>query len=117
MMNLQKLEQAIAELETVLAALIKLLEEGGWPRSRRERLPEQTTSCDPFEITWATTTPERAPVPTDVSRLYQRWFSGSRAIVAKNQQSRLKEFDALHESARSFFAESYMTQGGQYSAM
>jgi len=118
MMNLQRLEQAILELDTVLAELVKLLEESGWTRpSRRERVPEQSTSYDPFEITWETTTPEQAPIPTDASRLYQRWFSGARAIVAKNQQSRLKEFDALHESALSLFAGSYMTQHRQYSTM
>ncbi len=118
MMNLQKLEQAILELDTVLAELVKLLEESGWPRpSRHKRVPERTISYGPLEMPWESTTPEQAPVPADASRLYQRWFSGARAIVAKNQQSRLKEFDALHESALSLFGRSYMTQHGQYSTM
>jgi hypothetical protein len=118
MMNLQNIEQAISELDIVLGELVKLLEESGWPRpSRRERVPERTTSYDPFKIPLVTTTPEQAPVPADASRLYQRWFSSARAIVAKNQQSRLKEFDALHESALSLFAGSYMTQHDEYSTI
>lgn len=118
MMNLQKLQQAISELDIVLTELIKLLEESGWSRpSRRERVPEHTMSYDPLEVAWETTTPEQAPVPPDASRLYQRWFSGARALVAKNQQSRLKEFDGLHESALSLFASSYMTQRHQFNTM
>jgi hypothetical protein len=48
MMNIQKLEQAILDLERVLAELVKILEESGWQRAiPRERVPERTTTYDP----------------------------------------------------------------------
>lgn len=116
-MSLAKLEAAILELDGLLSQLYGLLEEAGWPRkTSRTKLPSVTTNLleqDPFQVSVA----ERAPVPDAAAVTYQQWFSATRAILERNQRSRLKEFDALHVNVTEALTRNYMTQGDQLTTM
>lgn len=101
---LAQLENAIQELKAQKDQLLKEIEASGWKDDRpTKRIPEkrEETSTWGGELldTIVTVTPEQSPLPRDAALIYQQWYSAARTILAKNQPSRLTEFDGAYSSS------------------
>jgi hypothetical protein len=115
---LAKLEKAIEDLKDQKQALFNQIEERGWKDDRsNERIPEQRFARFSRLLEDETVIPEKAPLPIDAGHIYQEWYSAARAILAKNQLTRLAEFDAMYHSIWQMLQERYSTQEDQFRLM
>jgi len=98
MTMLAELERAIKELEKGKKQLCSILQKTGWVDERwRTFVPERTvTTLDLDDLFPAATLPERRPLPLFAERDYQQWYSAAWTIIARNQPSRVAEFEAAY---------------------
>jgi hypothetical protein len=102
MVMLTDLQKAIKELGVNKKKLIDEVQNFGWKDDRpNERIPE--TRLPDFDLERAfkgDLVPEKSPLPPNFGLNYQRWYSSARTILAKNQPSRLEEFDEAYSSTK-----------------
>jgi len=115
---LSKLEQAIQELGVQKQELLDKIQEYGWQDDRlNERIPEERVSLWAGLLDEEKVIPEKSPLPPDVGRVYQQWYSAARVILAMNQPNRLAEFDAAYSLIRPALRGRHITKDGQFSLM
>jgi len=61
--------------------------------------------------------PEKSPLPPDVGRIYQQWYSAARVILAKNQPDRLAEFDEAYSAIQQMIQRRYVMKDEQFRLM
>lgn len=98
---LSNLAKAIQELEIQKQQLLEKIQKSTWKDDlKKKRIPGRTvTTSTDFTFGFETETefyPEKRLLPSDVRMIYQKWYSASRSIIAKNQPNRLHEFDELY---------------------
>ncbi len=122
---LAKLETAIQELEAQKEELLDKIQELGWKDDRMtEKIPEERVPIFPVLLD-ETVIPAKSPLPPDVARIYQQWYSAARVILAKNQPGRLDEFDEVYSPAgkgvgygiKQLLSQRYVTKGEQFRLM
>lgn len=99
MTMLGTLEKAIKELEAQKQELLEKVQNSGWKDNRaHERIPEKRMKGMIFDdfLDEPRVIPRQLPLPAEVERIYQQWYSAARIILAKNQPDRLAEFDAAY---------------------
>ena len=105
MSMLTNLEKAIEELEFQKDEIFQKIKSSGWDDDRHfEPIPEKRKIVkggfdddllDKFKDR-EIITPESRPLPSDVGRIYQKWYGAVRVIIEKNQPARLDEFDEIY---------------------
>ena len=113
---LLQLEKAIQALEKQKQSLFESLENSCWQYERLlERIPEQVKqSLLDDDLFSQYTIPEQAPLPPNLHRAYQHWVSASRVLIAKNNPSRLDEFDELYELVKSALVNRHISKPDQF---
>jgi hypothetical protein len=102
MSTLTELEKAIRELEVQKQGLLDKVQNAGWKDNRpNERIPEKRDSdLTVRKLLEQDMVPEKSPLPSDSGLIYQQWYSAARTIIAKNQPSRLAEFDEVYSPTK-----------------
>lgn len=112
---LAQLEKAIQELEAHKEELLSSIQKECWADDRsNERIPERVESVFVVDFDAERLIPEQAPLPLAVSGAYQQWYSSARAILARNQPDRLKEFDGLYVSIKQLLTNRYVTKPQEF---
>jgi len=116
---LAELEGAIQQLQEQKNALLDEIQKFGWKDDRfRERIPEVVKGIlDINVLEGFTIVPERSPLPPNCSRDYQRWYSAARAVLAKNQPSRMAEFDQGYSEIKTLLQTRYVGKHEQFKLM
>ncbi len=97
MTMLAEMEKAIKELEERKNLLCAILQKSGWVDERSHTsIPESIASGPDLEDLFGAKLPERRPLPSGAERDYQQWYSAAWTIIARNQPSRLAEFEAAY---------------------
>lgn len=93
-----KLEKVIEGLEKQKDALIENMQAYGWEDDRLEKKIHQAYTKNIIDDDFMVflEEPERRMLPPDAAKNYQCWYSACRAILEKNQPSRLTEFDSSY---------------------
>ena len=104
MSMITNLEKAIDELDIQKGAIFKKIQNIGWEDDRSFKpIPEKKEiisylkNIDILEDK-EITIPESRPLPSDVGRIYQKWYGAARVIIEKNQPARLDEFDEIYNN-------------------
>ncbi len=97
---LKELQKAIDQLQLQKEDLIKKIQEYGWQDDRPTKKIPATHIADILNADAGFIEPEKAPLPSNASSIYQHWYSAVRTIIEKNQPSRIEELDSLYSSSR-----------------
>ena len=114
---LSNIENAIQELEEQKKFLFRSLEDSCWQDDRSlERIPERVENSfslddDSFG---SHVVPEQAPLPPSFHRAYQQWVSSSRVLIAKNNPSRLDEFDESYKQTKNMLSGRHISKRSQF---
>ena len=112
---LAQLEKAIQELEARKEELLDNVQEECWTDDRaNERIPERVESTWTHGFGTDTLIPEQSPLPSATGGAYQQWYSSARAILARNQPDRLKEFDGSYASVKQLLTSKYVTKSQEF---
>jgi hypothetical protein len=112
---LAELEGAIQQLQEQKNTLLNEIQKFGWKDDRSlERIPEVVESV---MLDAVTVTPEKSPLPLSCSRDYQQWYSAARAVLAKNQPSRMAEFDQGYSEIKKLLQTRYVGKHEQFKLM
>jgi hypothetical protein len=115
---LAKLEKAIQELEAQKEELLYEIQERGWKDDRTtEKIPEERVPAFAVLLDEEKVIPEKSPLPPDVGRIYQQWYSAARVILAKNQPDRLAEFDEAYSAIQQMIQRRYVMKDEQFRLM
>jgi hypothetical protein len=121
MTMIAKLEKAIEELEAQRQKLLEELQKHGWEDSRlNERIPERRERAFEDILDWdkqVRVIPEKAPLPPNIGRTYQQWYSATQAIIAKNQPDRLPELEKAYSSIKNSLGGRHVTKDDQFRLM
>lgn len=117
---LTELGTAIHQLQEQKDALLDGIQNSGWADDRSlERIPERVIpgGFDLEPLNAPTVVPEKSPLPLDCSGTYQQWYSAARAVIAKNQPSRLDEFDQRYSEIRELLQKRHVEKHEQFKLM
>lgn len=117
---LTELEKAIQRLQKQKDALLDGIQKSGWADDRSlERIPEQVIpgGFDLKSLDAPRVVPEKSPLPLACSGGYQEWYSAARAVIAKNQPSRLDEFDQRYSEIRGLLQKRHVEKHEQFELM
>lgn len=122
-----RLEKVIHDLEKQKNELLDKIQKSGWKDNRpNQKIPQHQRESLDHLITSMYVVPEKSPLPANTGRLYQRWYSAARVIIAKNQPDRFSEFNDIYSSkiksgtitgVKTLIEKRYLTKDEQFRLM
>jgi len=111
---LDQIEEAIQALDGCRDSIQNGIKDSGWQVDRPSEPIAERRSPWPVDLKLEEYVPEQRPIPQEIMREYQKWYSACRVILEKNQQGRLREFDGLYSEVRELLKGRYVAKAQQF---